>query len=65
MQFFFLRLKNGCKRIVYASSTAVYGNEPAPYKEGVTKQKPLNIYGESKKLLDELNIDNNFYEYIS
>ena len=43
----------GCKRIVYASSTAVYGNEKAPYKENLTKLKPLNPYGESKKLLDE------------
>ncbi|MEK6887006.1 MAG: NAD-dependent epimerase/dehydratase family protein [Nanoarchaeota archaeon] len=46
-------VKYGCKRIVYASSTASYGNEPAPYVEGKTKQNPLNPYGESKKLLDE------------
>lgn len=48
--------KHGCKHIVYASSTASYGNEPAPYKEEITKQKPLNPYGESKKLLDEFAI---------
>ncbi|MEK6875530.1 MAG: NAD-dependent epimerase/dehydratase family protein [Nanoarchaeota archaeon] len=42
-----------CKHIVYASSTASYGNEQAPYKEGITKQIPLNPYAESKKLLDE------------
>jgi len=47
---------NGCKRIVYASSTAVYGDAPAPYKEGVTKMRPLNPYGESKKLLDDFAI---------
>ncbi len=49
-------IKNGCKHIVYASSTAVYGNEPAPYKEGVTKLNPLNLYAESKKILDEFAI---------
>ena len=43
---------HGCKKIVYASSTAVYGASPAPYKEdrGIA---PLNPYGESKKVLDE------------
>ena len=45
--------KHGVKNIVYASSTAVYGNEPAPYKEGETPISPLNPYGESKALLDE------------
>ena len=43
---------SGCRRIVYATSTAVYGGEPAPYKEGETESKPLNPYGESKKALD-------------
>ena len=47
-------IKNGCKRIVYASSTAVYGNEPAPYVEGKTKLNPLNPYAESKVVLEEL-----------
>ena len=50
-------VKNGCKNIVYASSTASYGNEPAPYKEGKTKQNPLNPYGKSKKLLEEFAIE--------
>ncbi len=50
-------VKHGCRHIVYASSTAVYGNEPAPYKEGITKQNPLNPYGESKKLLDEFAVE--------
>ncbi|MBI4144449.1 NAD-dependent epimerase/dehydratase family protein [Candidatus Woesearchaeota archaeon] len=45
-------LKNGCKRIVYASSTAAYGNAPVPFKENGI-MTPLNPYGESKKLLDE------------
>jgi ADP-L-glycero-D-manno-heptose 6-epimerase len=42
----------GCTRIVYASSTAGYGDAPAPYKED-GPMNPLNPYGESKKLLDE------------
>ena len=50
-------VKHGCKHIVYASSTAAYGNEPAPYIEGITKQNPLNPYGESKKLLDEFVVE--------
>jgi ADP-L-glycero-D-manno-heptose 6-epimerase len=45
--------KGGCKKFVYASSTAVYGAEPAPYVEGVTQVKPLNKYGESKAKFDE------------
>jgi len=42
----------GCRRIVYASSTAAYGDAPTPYKED-GPMRPLNPYGESKKLLDE------------
>lgn len=44
-------IKNGCKKIVYASSTAVYGNSPPPYVEG-ENEFPLNVYGESKLNLD-------------
>ena len=43
----------GCKKFVYASSTAVYGNEASPYIEGQTPEKPLNIYGKSKKMFDD------------
>ena len=50
-------VKHNCEHIVYASSTASYGNEPAPYKEGKTKQNPLNPYGKSKKLLEEFAIE--------
>ncbi|MBI5390562.1 NAD-dependent epimerase/dehydratase family protein [Candidatus Woesearchaeota archaeon] len=46
-------VKRGCKRIVYASSTAVYGNAPAPYVEGKTKLQPLNPYAVSKQKLEE------------
>lgn len=45
-------IANGCKRIVYASSTAVYGNAPVPFREDGPIE-PLNVYGESKKMLDE------------
>lgn len=43
---------NGCTRIVYASSTAVYGNGPVPYREE-QPLAPLNPYAESKKRLEE------------
>ena len=45
-------VEHGCKRIVYASSTAVYGRNPAPYKES----GPFDLntpYAESKKLLED------------
>jgi ADP-L-glycero-D-manno-heptose 6-epimerase len=56
MELFEQAVENGCKKIVYASSTAVYGNAPAPFKEdGLIT--PLNVYGESKKMLDEFATD--------
>ena len=45
--------EKGCRRFIYASSTAVYGNEPAPYIEDKTPINPLNVYGESKAAFDE------------
>ena len=42
----------GCGRIVYATSTAVYGDGPAPYHEN-QPPRPLNPYALSKKLLEE------------
>ncbi len=45
-------IERGCSHIVYASSTAVYGNLPAPYREN-GPLNPLNPYAESKALLDE------------
>jgi ADP-L-glycero-D-manno-heptose 6-epimerase len=48
--------QGGCKKFIYASSTAVYGSEPAPYVEGVTQVKPLNVYGHSKAKFDEFAI---------
>lgn len=43
---------NGVKNIVYASSTAVLGDAPAPYTEE-TPVNPLNPYAESKRLVDD------------
>ncbi|MFH1750621.1 MAG: NAD-dependent epimerase/dehydratase family protein [Candidatus Micrarchaeota archaeon] len=47
---------SGCKRIVYASSTAVYGAGNPPFKES-DECKPLNAYGRSKLALDEFAMD--------
>lgn len=49
-------VEHGCKKIVYASSTAVYGNNPAPYKESdaTDLQTP---YAMSKKLLDDFSME--------
>lgn len=44
----------GCRQFVYASSTAVYGDSPAPYIESTTPPKPLNPYGHSKFLFEQL-----------
>ena len=49
--------KRGCKKFVYASSTATYGNENAPYIEDKTPISPINVYGESKALFDEFAMD--------
>lgn len=51
-KLFNMLLKCGCKKFIYASSTAVYGSEPAPYTED-TKINPLNPYGESKAEFDD------------
>ena len=45
-------IERGCRKIIYASSTAVYGNSKPPYVEGAGEE-PLNVYGESKLLLDK------------
>jgi len=45
----------GCRNFVYASSTAVYGNESAPYHEDSTEINPLNPYGRSKAAFDEFS----------
>lgn len=50
-------LIGGCKKFVYASSTAVYGNSPAPYKEDSTALNPLNPYALSKQAFDDFAMD--------
>ncbi len=47
---------HGAKHIVYASSTAVYGTLPPPYRES-GPVAPLTPYAESKALLDEYAMD--------
>lgn len=53
IKMFETALRGGCKNFVYASSTAVYGNSPAPYEAGVTPTNPLNIYAKSKLAFDD------------
>lgn len=45
--------ENGCRRFVYASSTAVYGNSPVPYQEHTTPLDPLTPYAKSKADFDQ------------
>lgn len=52
MALFEYAVENGCKHIVYASSTAVYGDGPTPYRESQALN-PLTPYAESKKVLEE------------
>ena len=41
--------KQGCRKFVFASSTAIYGDNPAPYCENSSiKPNPLTFYAESK-----------------
>lgn len=52
MHLFRQVIQRGCRRIVFASTTAVYGRNPAPYRE----EGPFDLntpYAESKKLLEE------------
>jgi ADP-L-glycero-D-manno-heptose 6-epimerase len=55
-ELFHRAVANGCRRIVYASSTAVYGNAPSPYRED-GPVNPLNPYAESKLRLDEFAME--------
>lgn len=52
IKLFMEALEGGCKKFVYASSTAVYGNSPAPYTEQ-TEICPLNPYADSKSKFDK------------
>lgn len=57
MNLFYQCLNGGCKKFIYASSTAVYGGSPAPYIEDFTPINPLNFYGESKARFDEFAME--------
>lgn len=46
-------VKSGCKKVVYASSAAVYGKGKVPMKE-TDSLTPANIYGESKVAMERL-----------
>ena len=48
IKLFYRLYENGCKKFIYASSTAVYGNMPPPFSENKTTTHPLNVYAESK-----------------
>lgn len=50
-KLFLYAARHEAKYIIYASSTAVYGNLPVPYRED-GPIAPLNPYGESKAALD-------------
>lgn len=52
LELFQKAIGKGVKRIIYASSCAVYGNGSTPFVETQNLQ-PLNVYGESKARLDE------------
>jgi ADP-L-glycero-D-manno-heptose 6-epimerase len=52
----FVKIVNMCSRkgskLIYASSAATYGNSPVPNIVGVN-ENPINIYGKSKKMMDD------------
>lgn len=55
LDFFVKAFHEGCRRFVYASSTAVYGDSAAPYFEDgelTSKLNPLNAYGKSKRAFE-------------
>ncbi len=45
-------IENGCRKIVYATSTAVYGDNTPPYRE-TDPLNPQTPYAESKILMEE------------
>ena len=58
--------KYNCKKIVFSSSTTVYGNEnPAPYVETMTTHTATNPYGYTKVMIEQIlkdvsNADNDW-----
>ena len=57
MALFDKAYENGCRKFIYASSTAVYGNTKSCCIEGETPLKPLTPYGESKALFDQFAME--------
>ena len=55
IELFKVAILHECKKIVFASSIAVYGNSPIPMKEDC-KCVPLNIYGRTKLMLETESI---------
>ncbi len=50
LQVFEYARKKGVKKVVYASSSSVYGNcEEAPFKESFQLDKPISLYAATKK----------------
>jgi nucleoside-diphosphate-sugar epimerase len=45
--------ENGCRKFIYSSSTAVYGNSRVPYVEDSTQLDPLTFYALSKVNMEE------------
>lgn len=41
--------QNGCRHLVYASSSSVYGGNTAPFTAAENVDHPLNLYGATKK----------------
>lgn len=52
IKLFDIAYKGGCRKFVYASSTAVYGNSPSPYTEE-SPIDPLTPYAFSKSEFDK------------
>src|SRR5207253_7270969 len=50
-------VRSGCKQIVYASSTAVYGISPSSCVEGKTQLSSTTRSGQSKSTLERLHQD--------
>ena len=46
-------LEKRCRRFIYASSCAVYGNQKTPFEEDYTKKDCLTSYAKSKLMFEE------------
>lgn len=57
--------KCNCNKIIYASTSSVYGNQEPPFFEDKTPVNPCSVYGSSKLLGEEyiINSNNNFLNF--